>query len=380
VSLTEKSLVAKIRTLTPLYTGGVDGTMDRIHETGILGSLRWWYEAVVRGLGGEACDPTGHKHELSGQRLKRYRQARREGKDWWTALDEAGICDACKVFGTTGWRRRFRLEILEDKTEPIWERQDQMLNIRPPGRTRGWYLPPGRMGTLTLKFSGDPKALSLMAALLLFLEKWGNLGAKPQLGYGVFAIENRAEVLTWNQGDGKGRPGWKWAVAGNRAPNSLDSKDSNLPDLRQFGFFKFRFETTEPGWWTRVPGLNKVALQIQPLVSQYNIVPVSPALKNEWRFNRWDRSWGDARELFGSLRPNRIRSKVATSWAYQANGLWEVRGWVWLIKPEKRANHVWHLLTDELIWRYVLKVEGKVLTRKLSSAQEVQKLVEPQHD
>ncbi|MCD6141803.1 type III-B CRISPR module RAMP protein Cmr1, partial [Candidatus Bipolaricaulota bacterium] len=42
----------KIRTLTPLWTGGADGKVDRVHETGILGSLRWWYEAIVRGLGG----------------------------------------------------------------------------------------------------------------------------------------------------------------------------------------------------------------------------------------------------------------------------------------------------------------------------------------
>lgn len=42
----------KIQTLTPLWTGGVDGKMDRIHETGIIGSMRWWYEAIVRGLGG----------------------------------------------------------------------------------------------------------------------------------------------------------------------------------------------------------------------------------------------------------------------------------------------------------------------------------------
>ena len=40
-------LTVKIRTLTPLWTGGLDGTMDRIHETGIIGSLRWWYEAIV---------------------------------------------------------------------------------------------------------------------------------------------------------------------------------------------------------------------------------------------------------------------------------------------------------------------------------------------
>ncbi len=44
-------LAVKIKTLTPIWTGGVDGTMDRIHETGILGSLRWWYEAIVRRWG-----------------------------------------------------------------------------------------------------------------------------------------------------------------------------------------------------------------------------------------------------------------------------------------------------------------------------------------
>jgi CRISPR-associated protein Cmr1 len=31
----------QITTLTPLWTGGVDGTTDRLHESGLLGSLRW---------------------------------------------------------------------------------------------------------------------------------------------------------------------------------------------------------------------------------------------------------------------------------------------------------------------------------------------------
>ncbi|HHF52316.1 MAG TPA: type III-B CRISPR module RAMP protein Cmr1, partial [Candidatus Aminicenantes bacterium] len=39
----------KIKTLTPIWTGGVGGRCDRLHETGIIGSLRWWYEAIVRG-------------------------------------------------------------------------------------------------------------------------------------------------------------------------------------------------------------------------------------------------------------------------------------------------------------------------------------------
>jgi CRISPR-associated protein Cmr1 len=52
-----------LTTLTPLWSGGVaKGEMDRIHETGILGSLRWWYEAIVRGLGGDA---SGYLEQIS---------------------------------------------------------------------------------------------------------------------------------------------------------------------------------------------------------------------------------------------------------------------------------------------------------------------------
>ena len=41
-------LEIRLKTLTPLWTGGVSGQCDRVHETGIIGSLRWWYEAIVR--------------------------------------------------------------------------------------------------------------------------------------------------------------------------------------------------------------------------------------------------------------------------------------------------------------------------------------------
>jgi len=351
-------LEIKIKTITPLWTGGVDTTMDRIHETGLLGSLRWWYEAIVRGLGGGACDPVGDN------------KCRCDAKD--SRPPEAQLCHACYAFGTTGWRRRFRLEV-EDKTRPIWKPADRMLNIRPPGRTRGWYLPPGQMGTLTLKFAGDPNLLSLMAALLLFLEKWGALGTKSQLGYGVFTIENQDEVLEWARGKGENGPGWKWEILGKRPLNG------KLPDLRRLGFFRYRFAPAQPGWWTHVPGLNRVATQVQPLVSRHQTAPVSPALKNEWRFNRWNRQWGNDREIFGSLRPNRMRSKVAVSWAYKVSDEWEVRGWVWL-KSEKWADKVWSLLSEAEIWQSVLKVAGQMVSRKLTSAQDVQIILEERHD
>ena len=50
-------LAIQIQTLTPLWTGGIDGTCDQLHISGLMGSLRYWYEAIVRGAGGYACDP-----------------------------------------------------------------------------------------------------------------------------------------------------------------------------------------------------------------------------------------------------------------------------------------------------------------------------------
>lgn len=89
----------EIKTLTPLWTGGVEtGQMDRLHETGLIGSLRWWYEAIVRGLGGWACDPT----------------------DTQSCPDKNGKrCAACELFGCTSWQRKFKLLIL-DKNKSVF--------------------------------------------------------------------------------------------------------------------------------------------------------------------------------------------------------------------------------------------------------------------
>jgi CRISPR-associated protein Cmr1 len=139
-----------LKTLTPLWTGGVDQTCDHLHETGLVGSLRWWYEALVRGLGGYACDPTGEE-----------RCPDKDGKR----------CAACELFGCTGWARKFRLRVLDEQGRVVQNAlaanqtvQLQFLELRPMSNEERWLL------TKTLEIAAKYGALG------------GKTTLKPQKG------------------------------------------------------------------------------------------------------------------------------------------------------------------------------------------------------
>ena len=116
----------KLKTLTPIWTGGVEGKCDRLHETGIIGSLRWWYEALVRGLGGYACDPTSDERCQLNQ--EKFHKAIKRGKTVQEALDEQ-ICPACQLFGCTGWGRKFIFRIQAPDGKPIPGRLEKDTNF-----------------------------------------------------------------------------------------------------------------------------------------------------------------------------------------------------------------------------------------------------------
>lgn len=83
-----------IRPVTPIWTGNENRKNEEIpRETGILGSIRWWYEAFIRSKGGSACHPT------TGDKK----------------CNEKHHCDVCELFGCTGWSRKFRLSITKEE-------------------------------------------------------------------------------------------------------------------------------------------------------------------------------------------------------------------------------------------------------------------------
>ena len=88
----------KLRALTDIWTGDARGSPNRLIPTGIMGSLRWWYEVLVRGLDGKACDPTS---DVRGP-------------------DQNGRhCVVCELFGCTGGARKFRLMVVDENGQVI---------------------------------------------------------------------------------------------------------------------------------------------------------------------------------------------------------------------------------------------------------------------
>jgi len=123
----------RLRALTDLWTGSVtleerNGQIkektgpDRLITTGMLGSIRWWFEVLVRGLDGNACDPTD------------------------TKCEDRNHCAVCELFGCTGWARKFRFEVLDEnsgtKTDQIKQNQTFNLCFTPlrPIRVEEWTL------------------------------------------------------------------------------------------------------------------------------------------------------------------------------------------------------------------------------------------------
>jgi len=195
----------EIKTLAPLWTGGVEaGKVDRIHETGILGSLRWWYETIVRGLGGEVCDPTTPSCTYDPDKPNN------------------GLCDACQVFGATGWRRRFRLAIMDhtqqDISSPKKISADSTINPMTNKKPTWWLPDHPRSGNLTIHIQSLAQDFppEVIGGLVQFVADCAAIGAKTQMGFGVIESAN---------GWSNTRPLYDWlvATAGSRQYPALPS-------------------------------------------------------------------------------------------------------------------------------------------------------------
>ena len=309
----------KIKTLTPIWTGGVNPrTCDRIHETGIIGSLRWWYEAIVRGLGGYACDPTEHSSN---------------------ACKDKEHCPVCDMFGCTGWGRKFRLEI-EDGAAVF--RRDNPLHF-PSRRRGGWYLGSGRQGEnikiMIVPLRGGNDVENILKVPLYLASKWGGLGARTQMGFGVVELfDEKNKLFTANFNE--------FIVQHTNSVTKCKkgTNNPNVPDLKNFFFAKFHILNPPNKWWENLVcwkgAWNKSQESALTTWGKINTIPIAPDIKDVLRYYGFIPSFGSdkdigenkvAKYICGTIRGDKIASKINISSAYLVgDNQWEFRIWGWI--------------------------------------------------
>lgn len=179
--------VVRLRTISAIHTGGIDRRSKEIKSSGILGSIRWWYEALVRGFGAYACDPT--EADSCQFNTNAYQRS--------GAIEDGlrDVCLACQLFGCTGWSKKFSLHIKDKEdnfggtlNKPNIEFQLQFIERKPFLEEEKW----------------------LLSRIFILISKYGSIGGKttlkppkfPDFGLvkllqNINSTKNYSEIIDW---------------------------------------------------------------------------------------------------------------------------------------------------------------------------------------
>ncbi|MHA1149188.1 MAG: type III-B CRISPR module RAMP protein Cmr1 [Promethearchaeota archaeon] len=340
-----------LKILTPIWTGDMDKTSTFIIENGLLGSIRWWAEAINRGFDYASCDPTNDNDRCPSRENNKF-------------------CFSCFVFGATDRRRLFRLQV--EGSDSLFQ---QYIPIIPNIRNRGWYYPgSGVVGDIAIKiiplnyvFKKEYIILPINIA-----SQWGAIGAKTQLGYGVSNLSEIPDIRIDKY--------FNSDLEHNPIIREKIGNQNQYPNLKYFFFAKFNFKVNSSDWWKEIDGIkNNPKLKKNDFENlgkwiEHNTIPLYPAIKNWLRYgegkNLWitDNTYQDQRIanfLLGTIKeccyncfttlskdkknrtrfwcPNcrnslekskildKIASKIHISFAYQVDlSVWEFRIWGWI--------------------------------------------------
>lgn len=255
--------------------------------------------------------------------------------------------------------------------------KNEAINVKPSGRSRGWFFGPAIVKGLKMEIIPLDEKFdeNFVLVPLLIASKWGGIGAKTQLGYGVVEVANSSNV---------GFDKFKKALEDlSREGKRQGSNNSCLPNLKEMFFAKIRFKASN-NWWKKVDGLidrsGKNGVEIREEVIEKclsnNFLPIAPVIKNWLRYGNGRQIWqhnnktkGLENWLFGTSKTvcpqcydydivpqengtykcqncnqkfekekviNRCASKINISCAYVVdNDLWEVRIWGWIPSSPK---------------------------------------------
>ncbi len=193
-----KTIKINFRTTTPLWTGDAWGNNVEIRPSSIIGGLRFWFGIICYFAGvtdnsdyenGKLKDDL--KSDEFKEKLLKY-GANFEGLD--KALADCNISLPSRVFGCTGWKGWVRVKYVKFEKGNFKKEL-----VRKIIRGKNWFWGTTYYdGTFTISFEIEGNILEpIFYPILKFVEKYGFLGGKWNIGYGRIKVENIDDNL-WN--------------------------------------------------------------------------------------------------------------------------------------------------------------------------------------
>ncbi|AZR72029.1 type III-B CRISPR module RAMP protein Cmr1 [Anoxybacter fermentans] len=224
-------LTIRVNILTKLWTGDIDGKNSERRLTGIIGSIRWWMEALVRGLDGFACDPTDTDSKSLYRKCEfdssTFKKKFNETGSYRKAFEESlkSICPVCQIFGCGGLSSAFRwVKKEEDNSSFTLE----LIPLRPVSQELWWLL---------------DKTLHIITT---YGAVGGKITQKPypnsDINYGI--VEFAYNFSNLHQKKLSDIKTWIKDIGGRQAVNSSD-----LPNFKYFWFI--------PGFHLKKDEINK---------------------------------------------------------------------------------------------------------------------------
>ena len=175
-----EQIEVKFETITPIWTGDAWGKNSEIRPSSIMGSLRFWFEVYCNIEDKEKIKKL--KNEISKEWDEINKKMPKDKK-----IDiPKNLVDL--IFGTTGWKSRIEIEKIEYLDDYCFGNK---LNLpKKIIKDKNWFFAiPYFWGkfAITFKTTEDIKE-KILFPLLKFIEDYGFLGGKSNIGYGRVKI------------------------------------------------------------------------------------------------------------------------------------------------------------------------------------------------
>jgi len=209
----------EFETITPIFTGDAWGKNSEIKASSVMGSLRFWFEVYCHFTGIDVKEKEELKDKDYQRILQNLKKDIDDGKDIDDIdkyiFDRLPLTLSSKIFGCTGWKSRIEIESIsfkenQDYSYPLGKQSFQNLQYtkeyfdkkekkkKAKSIIPSWYFEKGCYGNGCIVFKttneiGD----NILLPLLNFIEKYGFIGAKNNIGYGRVRFTNIEYIDTF---------------------------------------------------------------------------------------------------------------------------------------------------------------------------------------